>query len=144
MVKYLVRELKADPNCIAKVKLRVSFSHKLHYNYFFQGGIQPIHCAIMNGSKEIVQFLVDECKVNPDSENEVNYHFLFIHFLVMILQKGTRPVFLAQMNNDWDMIQLLDERYGCSIEVALHQVGYTTTINKHLYTSKIVELIIFK
>ena len=43
----------------------------------------------------------------------------------MILQKGTRPVFIAQMNKDWDMIQLLDERYGCSIEVALHQVGYT-------------------
>jgi len=68
-----------------------------------EGGLQPIHFATMNGQLAIIQTLIDDYKVDPNSKSE--------HVLP--------PILLAQMGKKWDVVELLTDKYGCSINLAL-------------------------
>lgn len=44
-----------------------------------QGAYQPIHSAARNGQTEVIEFLVDECGVDPGSLIEVDCWSMHVH-----------------------------------------------------------------
>jgi ankyrin len=90
IVKYLVEELKMDPNCSAR-----GTSQRAE-------GQQPVHFAATAGSLNVLKYLIDECRCDPNATDSV----------------GRTPMVFAGQANNIDLMKYLVKDKGCSATVS--------------------------
>ena len=79
----------------------------------------------MNGHIEVIKTLVDDFGVDPNSKSEVcvgvysNMDFTCVYGSFAPCQGVLPPVLMAQFSNNWEILELLTEKYGCTIDVAV-------------------------
>ena len=112
VVKYLVNELKCDPNSTADNSALPGYTSK------------PIHCAAKNGRLSVVRYLVEEENCDPSSKRDSNLtplhdasyegHLYVVRYLITEqkvdpfsrhLQTGATPMHFAAEKNRFEVVR---------------------------------------
>ena len=83
--------------------------------------MKPIHFAVQNGHVEVIKFLVDCCGIDPKMVRYKNMYIMPQYcnsVFNLFIQQEISPSLLSQITSQFDVIELLTEQYGCTINTS--------------------------